>query len=524
MSLSDMWRPRSAIIQVTTASISFIASVATATMIYHSDGKLSNPYRRIIFGLSTFDVAQSLGLLTGPFITNGELYHLPWSIGNVGTCEAGGVMLIAGSTATPLYTLLLCVYYLWKVKYSMSNEAFTNQMERKAHIIIFVLVFSVVTCALITKAINPNAGGTICHIIAYPQYCVSHPEINGECVRGQTSWLLFLVFSLLLSAVVFPLIIITSLMLYGHVMKRNNIFGAGQSERKELKPEIHEEEFILTRIPVNRDGSLEVSDAESPKSSCGKEHNSLTALDSNQDRRKHVGRSGGHQSDFQEQRYLKRRAGSAALARLYERETLIQASLYVIAFFGTHSLLGIIAILRVAGIQKDLNDFVALLYPLGGLFNILIFSRPKVALLRRNHSRFTWIQALWLVLREGGDLPSENELIRTSAWFSHCFMFQREPMILNTGTYPETKSASFPINNDCRFVFDTDVQNSPDKQYHESASPRLPRFSPPLEMAESEKVSLDAIHGLSQSFDSGAVGYRTVEKWRYLPGTSNEIE
>ena len=45
-------------------------------------------------------------------------------------------------------------------------------------------------------------------------------------------------------------------------------------------------------------------------------------------------------------------------------------------------------------------------YPLGGLFNLLVFTRPSVWILRRRHS-YSWLKAFVLVIKAGGEVPHE---------------------------------------------------------------------------------------------------------------------
>jgi hypothetical protein len=55
----------------------------------------------------------------------------------------------------------------------------------------------------------------------------------------------------------------------------------------------------------------------------------------------------------------------------------------------------------------------SIVYPLGGLFNILVYTRPKVLSHRRNNPEDSWFRAFILVVRAGGVVPAavdvENE-------------------------------------------------------------------------------------------------------------------
>ena len=108
------------------------------------------------------------------------------------------------------------------------------------------------------------------------------------------------------------------------------------------------------------------------------------------------------------------------LVRHYRRQFFIQASLYVLAYASTHSF----AWIRMVVVTKKqapgsvfmlLNSIV---YPLGGLFNILVYTRPKVLSHRRNNPEDSWFRAFILVVRAGGvvpaavDVENENEVIQ----------------------------------------------------------------------------------------------------------------
>jgi hypothetical protein len=60
-------------------------------------------------------------------------------------------------------------------------------------------------------------------------------------------------------------------------------------------------------------------------------------------------------------------------------------------------------------LERHLNDVFVLLasifYPLGGLFNILVYTRPKVLSLRRKNPQYYWFQAFVIVIRAGAVVP-----------------------------------------------------------------------------------------------------------------------
>ncbi len=51
--------------------------------------------------------------------------------------------------------------------------------------------------------------------------------------------------------------------------------------------------------------------------------------------------------------------------------------------------------------------WVSFLFPLGGVFNVLVFTRPQVVSLRRRKPHYSRIQAFWIVVKNGGEAPNE---------------------------------------------------------------------------------------------------------------------
>ena len=97
------------------------------------------------------------------------------------------------------------------------------------------------------------------------------------------------------------------------------------------------------------------------------------------------------------------------LVKVYRREFVIQASLYVLAyiapiFFFLFSAINHIIVKRHV-IGRVLVLLASIFYPLGGLFNILVYTRPKVSSLRRMNPQYYWFQAFVIVIRAGAVVP-----------------------------------------------------------------------------------------------------------------------
>ena len=89
---------------------------------------------------------------------------------------------------------------------------------------------------------------------------------------------------------------------------------------------------------------------------------------------------------------------------------LYQSAWYVIVFLLTYfPIVAINFIFVVGGWPSRALQFAgALFFPLGGLWNILVYTRPECAALRRNNPGISRLQALWLVLKAGGEAKNSN--------------------------------------------------------------------------------------------------------------------
>ncbi len=98
-----------------------------------------------------------------------------------------------------------------------------------------------------------------------------------------------------------------------------------------------------------------------------------------------------------------------SLSRLYKKELLKQVCCHVLVFCLTNLPYLIMVLQIVSGIMPSrvLMRANAVLYPLAGFFNIIIYTRWNVASYRRKHPECSRFQAFCVVLKAGGDLPQE---------------------------------------------------------------------------------------------------------------------
>jgi len=346
------------------------------------NGGLKTPYRRIIFSISISDILQSFALTVGPFMLP---QYVPdsWGVGNDFTCKVDGFFLTVGSSAVAMYTCLLSFYYLCKLKFRMSDEAFAMKYEQKSHRIIFLSVLIIAIVAFALGIIHPTANKSYCFFANIPTGCARYPEEVGECDAGiqqKVRIMSRLVMVGLPLSCLFGIVIFMG-MLYSHAIAWKRIISNEVSNKRdkdasrEMTQEINEEpdcaiEKVYESTEIEPRGDVE--------------DRSSSNLDS-------------------EKRVLK-------LSALYTNEMRTQASCYVAAFVVTYIPLALAILVGRPGKALWLpHRILTYFYPLGGFFNILVYTRPEVAKLRRScNGKMSRLTALWLVLKAGGEILDQD--------------------------------------------------------------------------------------------------------------------
>jgi len=95
-------------------------------------------------------------------------------------------------------------------------------------------------------------------------------------------------------------------------------------------------------------------------------------------------------------------------------QAFVQSSLYIFAYFSLCA--GPILIIIMAATGEPRPEWllweIPMLFPLGGLFNILIYTRPKVSKFRRVNPQFInfpWIFIFLAVVLSGGEVPEFDD-------------------------------------------------------------------------------------------------------------------
>lgn len=367
------------IVQICGASISLLASstivfvsrkscfVITAKedhRVVNTPNTTYSPYRRILIGLSFFDILQSSSLLLGPFISPKATSKSPWAFGNLHSCEAFGFLLYAGQLAVCLYSAMLSFYFLRKIKYKMSNEDFRVKWEKKMHAFIAIHVAFSCFAALVTGSFNSTPNSNACYIYPAPAECRDVPDL--ECERGADHFFGFIFNYIVTSAFALFVVIFQMALISRHILRQQAITSG---DRQSSNGRWCRFWNLFFRIFHRRDNE----------------------------------------------------GDNEYLSRMYLSQMLSQSLLYSIVFMITFSFIWIMLILRFLGKPVPLWFTYAMVcfHSFSGALNILVFARPKILVLRLRCPELSWFQAFFLVLRAGVDLPDKETLSRISNGNEH---------------------------------------------------------------------------------------------------------
>ena len=246
----------------------------------------------------------------------------------------------------------------------MTDESIKYNIELKLHTLIVVFNVVVHSVALAMDAFHTNGAlVSFCSFALVPTRCGLDPDLYGECdpVIAHRVDIFINIVNIALPAFCRIGIIVTMSLLYRHAVVLYKMAEKGaQTSFKAIK----------LRTITARDDSSVVNDIGTPQG--------------------------------QVQR----------LSRLYRRETMIQASCYVGAFSVTYIPLMagmVLALLRIyPHVVIVIGTFC---YPLGGFLNILVYTRPKVASIRRSHPECSRFRGLWMVIKAGGEIPDDIDTL-----------------------------------------------------------------------------------------------------------------
>ena len=395
MSTTIRTQQAAAITQIFCAAVSFLCSSAIVIGVVRSEGGLKSPFRRLIFGISISDIIQSSSLIIAPFAIPASDIS-PFGVGSQGTCSAQGFVVDVTGHTLPVYACAISYFYCCKLHRNMSNKEFSRRREWLAHFSGLTFGLIVGTIAIATESMNPYITGTFCSYATSPRDCHRHPELYGpgECKGGNTVFALEMTFVILVVVCQVCIIRNVTLILL-QMVDRDRRYGVATRHS------------LVSRTALSAN---EPTDLANPNDGESGETGPSGPQDSNN---RHDGSNQVRSDSPQEDR-------SDELLASIRKTMRTQALLYVGAFFVTYSMLwSYVLIFMLGSIPPPLLLVLAELFgSLGGLFNLLVFTRPSVWVLRRRYS-YSWPEALVLVVKAGGTIPPSHRKKEEEAYGGH---------------------------------------------------------------------------------------------------------
>ena len=251
-----------------------------------------------------------------------------------------------------------------RIKYKVTPQNFAKKEEKYFHVIFcFIALFASIS-SLATRSINPQTYGSLCLSQPYPEGCDQSPDMICERGGDKFTKILNLCAAILVGSSFIGLVAILALTVH-HVFKEEQTFT----------------------IPAREIGNVNRSHR--------KRQQNVDAADQNQ--QENIDAADRNKNEM-----------------LLTKQALHQSILYILAFCVVY-----LPILILNIQKKFLNEvkepewrfwFISLLTPLGGIFNILIYTRPKVMKMKESYPNTHVLRIFLVIVLTGGEIPSIADL------------------------------------------------------------------------------------------------------------------
>ena len=144
--------------------------------------KLRTGYHRILLTVSFVDIVASMGFFLGSWLAPKDTPGLWQPKGSFATCNFGGFLI--NFVVVELSILgYLSLYYLFTVRYRVSESVLKKYLEPCMHLTVFLIVVVIGLASVFNSAYNPMNNGW-CYHVDYPRGC-STKFRDDDCIRGQ---------------------------------------------------------------------------------------------------------------------------------------------------------------------------------------------------------------------------------------------------------------------------------------------------------------------------------------------------
>jgi len=217
--------------------------------------KMSRVVNRFVLAISIVDIPTSIAialatLAVPPVDNQGKSTHDDGLKGNTASCSAQGFFIQIG-LAIPLYTAMLCIFYLCFLCYGLTEKKFIKRFEPLVHLLCFVYPLSSAFIGVFSDSFN-DIGMQLCWFAPYPWNCQMDTEI--ECTRGRHTDLYRFIFSVIPIFAAFLIVTISMINIVRFVNKwtksnnQNNSRPTPQQKETAIQAMLYISIFILTYV------------------------------------------------------------------------------------------------------------------------------------------------------------------------------------------------------------------------------------------------------------------------------------
>jgi len=235
------------IVTVISSVISIVASAVVIGIIYRSAKGLKNSvYHRILFGMSAADIIQTLALAFTTLPMPRDMIYTNFQgliIGNNASCLAQGFFVSFGAVTGLMYNAMLSLYYLFFIRYNMSNEEFARWIEPLLHVV--SVLSGLITASLMTSSgsYHPSPLSTSwCGVDKYPYWCTAGGgDCDGDVTQTAPYVLAYLISITSVCILVSSMILIVTAV-RGQQLRMNNknsLVASRGTEARDLEREAH---------------------------------------------------------------------------------------------------------------------------------------------------------------------------------------------------------------------------------------------------------------------------------------------
>ena len=139
---------------------------------------MGSVYHRIMFGMSFFDIVQSLAMAFTTLPMPIDMIYDQFEgliIGTEDSCKAQGFMYLIGSIAATTYNGMLCLYYLCALHLQLTDEII-KRIEPAFHTLPFLVGLLVASLSLAFDLIKPSPLIPYCMTMPYPYWCTDESD------------------------------------------------------------------------------------------------------------------------------------------------------------------------------------------------------------------------------------------------------------------------------------------------------------------------------------------------------------